>query len=166
MFTFTIDGDNRRTSSTSAAGRKITFQYRVANATDHGPLAGGGVELSTTKYIRDLSDNRLDASTDISLSPVSGSVDTNVPVVADVAIVGTLGTSLGQQNPTDSNYYYGAGDEITVDVTMSETVVVKGKPTLALRIGSVTRQARFESLGDGAGTDDKLTFKYRVCNGG
>ena len=164
-FTFTIGTDARSTTSTSAAGRKITFQYRVNNATDNGDLGDPAVELSTTKYIRDLSNNRLDAPGDISGLSLSGSVDTDVPVVTDVEIVGTLGTSLGQLNPSDNNYYYGAGDEITVDVTMNETVVVKGKPTLALRIGSVTRQARFEALADSTGgtTNAKLTFKYRVA---
>jgi len=53
------------------------------------------------------------------------------------------------------------GERLLFEVAMSEAVVVRGRPQIALRIGRVRRQAVFVS---GSGTD-RLTFSYRIARG-
>ncbi|NBY63047.1 MAG: hypothetical protein EBQ70_02630, partial [Betaproteobacteria bacterium] len=79
-------------------------------------------------------------------------VDDISPVVLSIAISGATGIQGGKLN---------AGDEVKASVLMSETVVVSGKPQLALNVGGVTVQANYLS---GSGSSE-IVFSYKVLAG-
>ncbi len=61
-------------------------------------------------------------------------------------------------DPPDSRDVYGAGDEIEVTVTFSETVMVTGTPRVTLKVGERDRSANYESV-----TGAAVLFAYTVA---
>ena len=61
-------------------------------------------------------------------------------------------------DPPDSRDLYGAGDEIEVTVTFSETVLVTGTPRVTLKVGERDRSANYESV-----TGAVVVFAYTVA---
>ena len=61
-------------------------------------------------------------------------------------------------DPPDSRDVYGAGDEVEVTVTFSETVLVTGTPRVTLKVGERNRSANYESV-----TGAVVVFAYTVA---
>ena len=95
---------------------------------------------------------------DISRSPTPrATIDTTRPKIDAVKLLGNPGPSATGK---DGQRYYGAGDIVRVEVTMSEDVTVTGTPTLKMAVRGVSPNpdAEFKS----ASGKRKLIFEYTV----
>ena len=83
------------------------------------------------------------------LQGTRATIDTTRPTIKSVALLANPGPSA---RADDTRPYYGAGDVVWVDVTMSEDVSVSGTPVLKMDVS-------------GAASDDTKDAKYRFARG-
>ena len=89
----------------------------------------------------------------------SATVDAKRPEIESVKLLAAPAPSATGR---DGQRYYGAGDIIRVEVTMSEDVTVTGKPVLMMNVGTATGvEAKYVS----ATSKRKLIFEYKVLGG-
>ncbi len=154
----TIGSATRQASYASGSGTTgLVFRYVVASGdADADGLSIGGSALTLSGGTIRLSGGTLDATLGLGASAVtnsgghkvSGSTFT-VPAVSAVTI----------SSAPASGQTYQLGESIDVKVAFDRPVAVTGTPRLALTIGTVTRQASYESATSKA---DTLVFGYAV----
>ena len=90
-------------------------------------------------------------------SPQLNSGDSTSPTVSSIAITSDTGD---EESTWDDDGIYGIGDIISVTVTFSEDVTVKGSPRLELDIGGTAKKAEYKSA-----EGSKVVFGYTVAEG-
>ena len=90
-------------------------------------------------------------------SPQLNSGDSTSPTVSSIAITSDTGD---EESTWDDDGIYGIGDIISVTVTFSEDVTVKGSPRLELNIGGAAKKAEYKSA-----VGSKVVFGYTVAEG-
>ena len=147
---FVSGGSSSRTVS-GVAMRGSTVDLTLSSAVAHWET---GIRVSYTvpagmgeAPIQDRAGNDADG---LSGAPVTNKTPDRIPpTVTSVEIT---------SDPPDSRDVYGAGDEIEVTVTFSETVLVTGTPRVTLKVGERDRSANYESI-----TGAVVVFAYTVA---
>ncbi len=138
----------------SSTGTTLRFKYVIAAgdtdadgiSVDAGNLVLGGGTLQDA------------AGNDALLSHAGIAADTNykvdavAPILSSLAIAGQTGAQ---------NNLLNTGDTVTLEATFSESVIVTGTPSIAIRVGAATRNAVYVG---GSGTN-KLQFRYTIAAG-
>ena len=102
------------------------------------------------------------ASDEVTGTPAGGTSqqqtgDSTSPTVSSIAITSDPGD---EESTWDDDGIYGIGDIISVTVTFSEDVTVKGSPRLELNIGGAAKKAEYKSA-----VGSKVVFSYTVAEG-
>ena len=84
-------------------------------------------------------------------------IDTTRPKIVAVKLLANPGPSATGE---DGQRYYGAGDIVRVEMTMSEDVTVTGNPLLIMNVGTATNNLEAEYVS--ATSKRKLIFEYTV----
>ena len=148
---FSVSGGSSSRNVSGVAVRGNAVDLTLSSAVAHWET---GIRVSYTvpagmgaTPIQDRAGNDADG---LSGAPVTNETADRVPpTVTSVEI-----TSV----PPDSRDVYGAGDEIEVTVTFSETVLVTGTPRVTLKVGERNRSANYESV-----TGAVVVFAYTVA---
>ena len=133
----------------SSPSKTLTFQYTVLD-TDIGPvsISLGSLVLGTAT-VRDVAGN-------------DANLGYTAPSTAAILVDGAKPTATSIRGQTNGTYT--TGNTISIQVTFSENVVVKGLPP-TLRLNSVPDTAeRYATYTTGSGTNT-LTFRYVVQDG-
>ncbi len=150
-----IGGTTVRANYASGTGTKaLVFTYTILagqNDADGISIVTNGLNLNGGA-LRDAADNTANLAHIGAISNASYVVDTVGPKVSSVALTGKSEATYSQLN---------AGDTVSVTVKMSEATTVTGTPTVALKIGDTTVQAKYAS---GSGTN-ALVFTYAIQAG-
>ena len=125
------------------------------------PGLTGGVEYA----VRVIASNTAGdgpASDEVAGTPAGGTSqqqtgDSTSPTVSSIAITSDTGD---EESTWDDDGIYGIGDIISVTVTFSEDVTVKGSPRLELNIGGAAKKAEYKSA-----VGSKVVFSYTVAEG-
>lgn len=147
-FVFTIDGEERRASRIDGSGTSLwTASYEVQSG-DSGRVEVKELRLNPASDVLDLADNGYENPADtaqprgnvvvreriglpsLPRRPVYV-VDTEAPTVAGATLLATPAPTL---TGTDGQKYYGDGDTIEIQVSMSEDVVVDAMASAHLAI--------------------------------
>ena len=129
----------------------LLFTYTLAT----GDSAPNGISIAANVLtlnggtITDSAGNAAIVTHQNVLADPSRKVDTVPPTLSNISIV----------NPAGNDGTYIPGEVIRVSVVFSEAVIVTGTPSVTLTIGTATRQAAYESVGEDPTT---LVFAYRV----
>ena len=148
---FTVTGGSETRTVTGVRLSGSTVELTLNPAVEHGET---GLQVSYTvpagigaTPIQDRVGNDADG---LSSEPVTNQTpDRTPPTVISVEIT---------SDPPDSRDVYGAGEEIEVTVTFSETVLVTGTPRVTLKVGARDRSANYESV-----TGAVVLFAYTVA---
>lgn len=174
-FVFSIGGTERRVSTIGGSGTSLwTASYDI-RPEDTGPIAAGELRLNPPSDVLDLADNGYENPKGVAqprgnvverealhLPPLEGppaEVDTEAPSVTGVTFLPTPApTRVG----ADGLRYYGAGETIEIQVSMSEAVRVrKAGAAAALTLlvdGATDARASFRELRG----DRHLIYEYTV----
>ena len=136
-------------------------QATVTGTTHTIPGLTGGVEYA----VRVIASNTAGdgpASDEVAGTPAGGTSqqqtgDSTSPTVSSIAITSDTGD---EESTWDDDGIYGIGDIISVTVTFSEDVTVKGSPRLELNIGGAAKKAEYKSA-----VGSKVVFSYTVAEG-
>ena len=136
-------------------------QATVTGTTHTIPGLTGGVEYA----VRVIASNTAGdgpASDEVAGTPAGGTSqqqtgDPTSPTVSSIAITSDTGD---EESTWDDDGIYGIGDIISVTVTFSEDVTVKGSPRLELNIGGAAKKAEYKSA-----VGSKVVFSYTVAEG-
>jgi hypothetical protein len=166
-FSRTVDVSGQPTLAVQLGSETREALYQSGSGTSQlvfslviDPSDSGNVTISSGTSIQTDVDNRIsDSATGIGISQLSvGTVDTtgivvntSAPFVVRVSAIKTSVMATGKKA-------YQIGELLTVLVTFSESVLVTGLPTMALKIGKLSRSLVYSS---GSGTDT-LTFTYKI----
>ena len=148
---FSVSGGSSSRNVSGVAVRGNAVDLTLSSAVAHWET---GIRVSYTvpagmgaTPIQDRAGNDADG---LSGAPVTNETADRVPpTVTSVEIT---------SDPPDSRDVYGAGDEIEVTVTFSETVLVTGTPRVTLKVGERNRSANYESV-----TGAVVVFAYTVA---
>ena len=164
----TVGANTRTAAYAGGSGMDaLTFSYTVVGGdtdTNGVSIAGGTIiTLPAGASIKDGSDNDANLAYAAGLSDQSGHKVVQTPL----QITGPSIEAVGINSRPWAYQTYGLGDAISGAVKFSEKVTVAGTPTLALTVGSNTRQASYVEPwapwadGDGFTT---LDFSYTVVS--
>ncbi len=149
-------GSGRYAVYNSGTGTNILiFHYTVLNGDQTADLDYTVASLSDLNggTIKDQNDSSVDAVLNLPTAGQPGSLGANKDIKVDTAAPTVV--SVGS---TNSDGYYRAGDQILVQVSFSEAVLVSGSPRIQLNVGPTTRHALYQS-----GTSTAvLSFVYTV----
>ena len=148
---FSVTGGDETRSVTGVRVSGSAVELTLTPAVEHGET---GLQVSYTvpagmgaTPIRDRAGNDADG---LSGAPVTNQTPDRIPpTVISVEIT---------SDPPDGRDVYGAGEEIEVTVTFSETVLVTGTPRVTLKVGARDRSANYESV-----TGAVVVFAYTVA---
>ena len=148
-FTVTGGSETRTVTGVRVSGNSV--ELTLTPAVEHGET---GLRVSYTvpagmgaTPIQDRVGNDADG---LSSEPVTNQTPDRIPpTVISVEIT---------SDPPDGRDVYGAGEEIEVTVTFSETVLVTGTPRVTLKVGARDRSANYESV-----TGAVVLFAYTVA---
>jgi hypothetical protein len=151
-------GATARTASyASGSGTSaLSFTYLVQagdSSADLDYISKSALTISSAA-IQDLAGN--DALLTLPSPGAGGSLGANKAIVIDAIVPSISGVTSSTANGS-----YKLGDTITIQVNLSESVTVTGKPWLTLQTGSVNRNVNYSS-GSGSST---LSFTYVVQAG-
>ncbi len=146
------DADERAAGATLwSVPQTVTVSYADADAYDEGSVA------STPGYVRHRTSSGDNDYNNLSLLLEFSSRDR--PAVSAAAISSSPGTTASGDPNLDT---YTRGERITATVTYNRSVVVTGAPRLAIRVGSATRIAEYETPSDPTAAVTALKFNYDV----
>ena len=149
---FTVTGGNQTRTVTGVQVNGSAVELTLDPAVEHGQT---GIRVSYTvptgtgaTPIQDTAGNDADSFNNRQVSNNTG--DTTGPAVETVSITSNAG----------SDATYATGETIQATVTFDETVVVTGRPRLALKVGGRDRTADYQSVRGGA-----VRFEHQVVAG-
>ena len=146
------DADERAAGATLwSVPQTVTVSYADADAYDEGSVA------STPGYVRHRTSSGDNDYNNLSLLLEFSSRDR--PAVSAAAISSSPGTTASGDPNLNT---YTRGERITATVTYNRSVVVTGAPRLAIRVGSATRIAEYETPSDPTAAVTALKFNYDV----
>ena len=148
---FSVSGGSSSRAVSNVALRGSAVDLTLSSAVAHWET---GIRVSYTvpagmgaTPIQDRAGNDADR---LSGAPVTNETPDRIPpTVTSVEIT---------SDPPDSRDVYGAGEEIEVTVTFSETVLVTGTPRVTLKVGERDRLANYENV-----TGAVVVFAYTVA---
>ncbi|WP_300659207.1 hypothetical protein [Hydrogenophaga sp.] len=144
-----IDALEVKVDSNTASTAEILDDTNAVGNTSGKPTTNSIAGLKAAlDALASAADGDLTALTD-RIADLEAGLDSAAPAITGVTITAS--------NP-DANGAYGAGDVVRVEVAFDESVLVRGAPSFALKVGDKTVQA---ILMAGAGTD-KLVFEYTL----
>ncbi len=155
----TVGTETRQADYASGTGTKtLTFAYTVAAGdadTDGIGVAAGALALNGGA-VADGRDGTTAAGLGLGTHAIANAAGHRVDATRGPP--GVMSVSIA---PPPVGMTFERGDEIVVTVTFNKAVRATGTPSLALGIGSATRQADYA---DGSGTE-ALAFRYVVASG-